>query len=76
MTPQKYRQNLHTSKKYSFFLKTPQKIENQNFEPQKIVRAYGCVKISESPPPGGRESCRKVKKINLKEKPSIHLPSL
>ena len=39
MTPQKYPQNLHSKKRY-FFLRTPQKIEIQNFEPQKITRAY------------------------------------
>ena len=47
------------STKYSYpqkifiFLKTPKNIEIQNFEPQKMGRAYVCVKISESPPPLG-----------------------
>ena len=36
--------------KIFIFLKTPQKIEIQNFEPKKMVRAYVCVKISEYPP--------------------------
>ena len=31
------------------FLKTPKNIENQNFEPQKMARAYVCMKISEFP---------------------------
>ena len=34
------------------FLKTPKNIEIQNFEPQKMVRAYVYVKISEYPPGG------------------------
>ena len=38
-------------KKIFIFLKTPKNIEIQNFEPQKIARAYVCVKISEHPPP-------------------------
>ena len=33
------------------FLKTQNNIEIQNFEPQKITRAYVCMKISEYPPP-------------------------
>ena len=37
--------------KIFMFLKTPQNIEIQNFEPQKIAPAYVCVKISEYPPP-------------------------
>ena len=37
--------------KIFIFLKTPKNIEIQNFEPQKIARAYVCVKISEYPPP-------------------------
>ena len=40
-------------KKILIFLKTPKNIEIQNFEPQKIGRAYVCVKISEYPPWGG-----------------------
>ena len=31
------------------FLKTQKNIEIQNFEPQKMGRAYVCVKISEYP---------------------------
>ena len=38
--------------KMFIFLKTPKNIEIQNFEPQKIARAYVCVKISEFPPWG------------------------
>ena len=52
MTQKKYPQNLHTPKKYFFFLKTPKNIEIQNFEPQKIARAFVCVKISKYPPWG------------------------
>ena len=37
-------------KKIFIFLKTPKNIEIQNFEPQKMGRAYVCVKISEYPP--------------------------
>ena len=50
MTPKKYPQNLHTPKIF-IFLKTPKNIEIQNFEPQKMTRAYVCMKISEYPPP-------------------------
>ena len=38
-------------KKIFIFLKTPKNIEIQNFDPQKIARAYVCAKISEYPPP-------------------------
>ena len=38
-------------KKIFVFQKTPKNIEIQNFEPQKMDRAYLCVKISEYPPP-------------------------
>ena len=38
--------------KIFIFLKTPKNIEIQNFEPQKMGRAYVCVKISEYPPGG------------------------
>ena len=37
--------------KIFIFLKTQKNIEIQNFGPQKIVRAYVCVKISEYPTP-------------------------
>ena len=37
--------------KIFIFQKTPKNIEIQNFEPQKMDRAYVCVKISEYPPP-------------------------
>ena len=50
MTPK----NLHKifiPQKIYFFLKTPKNIEIQNFEPQKMTRAYVCMKISEYPPP-------------------------
>ena len=33
------------------FLKNPQKIEIQKFDPKKMDRAYVCMKISEYPPP-------------------------
>ena len=39
-------------KKIFIFLKTPQNIEIQNFEPQKMGLGYVCVKISEYPPWG------------------------
>ena len=48
MTPK----NIHKifiPQKIFIFLKTPKNIEIQNFEPQKIARAYVCVKISEYP---------------------------
>ena len=32
-----------------FFLETPKSIEIQNFESQKMTRAYICMKISEYP---------------------------
>ena len=43
------------------FLKTPQNIEIQNFEPQKMIPAYVCMKmIYEYPPlPGVRTSLKK-----------------
>ena len=52
MTPKEYPQNLHTPPKIFIFLKTPKNIEIQNFEPQKMVRVYVYVKISEYPPLG------------------------
>ena len=48
MTQKEYPQNLHTQKSI-FFLKTPKNIEIQNFEPQKMTRAYVCMKILEYP---------------------------
>ena len=54
MTPKKYPQNHHTQKN----------IEIQNFEPQKMGRAYVCVKISEYPPPlGSTAIVPKLRKI-------------
>ena len=50
MTHQKCPQNLHTLKLF-IFLKAPEKTELQNFEPQKITRAYVCMKLSEYHPP-------------------------
>ena len=50
MTRQKYPHTLHTPKIY-ISLKTPKNFEIQNFEPQKMTRAYVCMKISEYPPP-------------------------
>ena len=47
MTPK----NIHTiliPQKYPFFYKPPKNIEIQNFEPQKMARAYICIKISEN----------------------------
>ena len=49
MTPKKYPQNLHTQKKIHFSDTPPppppkkKKIEIQNFEPQKMTRAYVCM---------------------------------
>ena len=53
--PKKYPPNLHTPQKIFIFLKTQNNIETQNFELQKLARAYVCVKISEYPP-GRRHS--------------------
>ena len=58
--PQKYPQNHHTPKKYSFFWKPPRNIEIQNFEPPKIARAYVCVKY-QSTPLGHVHACLKLK---------------
>ena len=49
--PQKISTKSSYPPKIFIFLKTPQNIEIQNFEPKKIARAYVCVKISEYPPP-------------------------
>ena len=37
-------------KEIFIFLKTPKDIEIKKFDPQKMDRAYVCMKISESPP--------------------------
>ena len=50
MTPKNFHK-IFMPQKIFIFLKTPKNIEIQNFEPQKIARAYVCVKISEYPPP-------------------------
>ena len=51
--------NLHTQKNIHFSQNPPPpKIEIQNFEPQKMGRAYVCVKISEYPP--GTSPCNDV----------------
>ena len=50
MTPQKYPQNLHTPKKYSFFWKPQKILKFRILNPKVIARAYVCVKISEYPP--------------------------
>ena len=49
--PQKISTKSSYPQKILFFLKTQKNIEIQNFEPQIMVRAYVCVKISEYPPP-------------------------
>ena len=52
MTPK----NIHkifTPQNLLFFYENSQKIEIQNFEPNKMVRAYICVKLSEYPNPLG-----------------------
>ena len=46
--------NIHKTfipQKILIFRKTPKNIEIQNFEPQRMTRAYVCMKISEYPPP-------------------------
>ena len=48
--PKKYPQNLHTPKNIHFS-EAPKTTEIQNFEPQKLARAYLCMKIPEPPPP-------------------------
>ena len=48
MNPKKYPQNLHTLKNINFS-ENPKNIEIQNFKPQKMTRAYQCMKISEYP---------------------------
>ena len=49
--PQKIIHKIFIPKKISIFRKTPKNIEIQNFEPQKMARAYVCMRISEYPPP-------------------------
>ena len=56
------------------FLKAPKNIEIQNFEPQKMGRAYVCVKISEYPP-GTVQILSKFTHGNDKS-PWVHLQSL
>ena len=46
--PQKYIHKIFIPQKIFIFLKTPN-IEILNFEPQKMTRAYVCVKLSEYP---------------------------
>ena len=48
--PQKISTKSSYPPKIFIFLKTQKNIENQNFEPQKMDRAYVFVKISEYPP--------------------------
>ena len=64
--PKKYPQNLQTPK-ILIFLKNQKNIEIQNFEPEKIARAYVCVKISEYPPAplGGKALPQKQSRQNL-----------
>ena len=48
------KKNIHKTfipQKILIFRKTPKNIEIQNFEPQRMTRAYVCMKISEYPPP-------------------------
>ena len=54
--PQKKIQKIFIPQKIFVFVKPPKNIEIQNFEPQKMTRAYVCMKISEyfpTPPPWG-----------------------
>ena len=46
--------------KIFIFLKTPKNIEIQKFDPQKMDRAYVCMKISEYPPPGVRLGIKRL----------------
>ena len=46
IAPQRYPQNLHTPKNIHFSENPPKILEFKNFEPQKMVRAYVCMKIS------------------------------
>ena len=48
--PQKKSTKSSYPTKNLIFLKTQKNIEFQNFEPQKMGRAYVCMKISEYPP--------------------------
>ena len=50
--PQKSIHKIFKPQKILFFLKTKKIIEIQNFEPQKMTRAYICMKISEYHPLG------------------------
>ena len=56
--PQKISTNSSYPPKIFIFLKTQKNIEIKNFEPQKIARAYVCVKISEYPPGGVKPSSK------------------
>ena len=58
MTPEKYPQ-IFIPPKIFVFLKTPKNIEIQNFDPQKMTRAYICMKISEYLP-GGKSALQAV----------------
>ena len=49
--PQKNIHKIFIPQKILNFLKTPKNVEIKNFEPQKMVRAYVCMKVSEFPPP-------------------------
>ena len=49
--PQKNIHKIFIPQKILIFLKTPQKIEIQNFEPKKMTRSFVYMKISEYPPP-------------------------
>ena len=46
--------------KIFIFLKTPKNIEIQNFEPQKMTRAYVCMKISKYLQRPGVEAHKKM----------------
>ena len=67
MTPK----NIHKifiPQKIFHFLKTPKNIEIQNFEPQKMTRAYVCMNISEylSPPPPGTHGAARKSQTTIK----------
>ena len=58
-TKSSYPQSPPPPKKILISLQTKNNIEIENFEPQKMTRAYVCMKISEyrpPPPPGGGQS--------------------
>ena len=58
-------QNLHNIQKNIHFSENPKNIQSQNFEPQKIARAYVCVIISECPHLFYKKNIASFKKIGI-----------